>query len=228
MASFLKNGSIADLQEFVSTVYGVSEDQKFSLFELVDNQAIFAMRAIKGIRKNDVEKLRINLLFSFSWVMSIANRLHIDASDMLWKRFPGCCSYCGKRPCICKSKHVETRVKGLHSIGKKPRTLAASQAELDAIYPKSDRTLDQAGIHLAEETGEFSEAVNQYYSIHDEKHLAKLEIEFADLISCMFDVANSAGINIAEEIAKVYHNNCATCHKPSCVCPFMSASEFES
>lgn len=104
--NFPPRGAIKDLQGFVEKVYGVPDDRIYSLWDLLVQEERFAMRALKGIRQDDIQKVRHNLLISLSWLMSIANRLHIDIDEETWQRFPGLCSYCGKQPCACTFSDV--------------------------------------------------------------------------------------------------------------------------
>lgn len=221
MAKFSKDDSIADLQKFLDDVYGKSDDQHFSLFELVGQQERFSMRILKDIRKRDHEALSSDIITALSWGLEVANRLHIDVGDVLWQRFPGVCSYCGKRPCSCTTRHLTSRAHISPAAGmKKPRSLAKAQEDLEAIYPSAARTIESAGMLLAEEVGEFSEAIHQYYLSHKEPELAKVKIELADFVSCLFDVANSAHLQLAEILARDYAKNCNHCHNIPCTCDF--------
>lgn len=218
MARFRHDGSIADFQRLIEELYRTPDDQLFSLFQLISVQARFTMRVVKGIRKDDKEMVRRNLLLAFSWLMTVANRMHIDVSTAMWKRFPGVCSYCGEAPCACKTHKVTRRVKIKEELGRKPRTLIAAQEKIGEIYPPSSRTLAHAGIHLAEEMGEVSESVYRYYANPTDKQCEAVKTELADYSSVIFNVANSAGINMGEELSKLYHNNCYDCHTCPCTC----------
>src|SRR3989344_9123097 len=101
MHSLPKTASLSDLQQFVSSVYSLPDDRLYSIWDLLTQQQRFAMRALKGIRKQNMEKLKVNLLISLSWMIAIANRLHIDIEEEVWIRFPALCSYCGNVPCVC-------------------------------------------------------------------------------------------------------------------------------
>src|SRR3989338_9171871 len=92
---FSKNDSFGRFQHLVGEVYSLPDDRLYSIWDLLAHQQRFAMRALKGIRKGNREKLKRNLLISFSWLMAIMNRLHMSADDAVWKRFPFLCSYCG-------------------------------------------------------------------------------------------------------------------------------------
>jgi len=186
------------------------------------------MRGLKGIRKKDREKTRINLLIAFSWFTSMMNQLHIDMETEVWKRFPYLCSYCASCPCSCKEKKIEKREKVFIDENKRPKTLEEFQNMFDKIYPTEKRTIEQAGVHLAEEMGEFSEAVLAYRGGHEDKSFNNIELEAADLFSCIMGVFNSLKMNIAEEISIMFSNNCHVCKNAPCTCSFKEVTNFKS
>ncbi len=211
MASFKKTGSLGDLQQFIAEVYAVPDDRLYSIWDLLTQEQRFAMRSLKGIRKGDMKKLRINLLIALSWIMAIGNRLHIDLEDETWRRFPGLCSYCGKQPCICHETKPESRLSTMGNAGPRPTSLQDMQVMFQKIYPAGNRTLADAGVHLAEEVGEVSEAIH-----------------IADFISCIFGVANSANMNMAEALRTMYANNCHVCHESPCSCKFSDVAHLNT
>lgn len=228
MASFPKNGSLTQLQSVISEIYGIPDDRLFSVSDLLSNQERFTMRALKGIRKNDDKKLRVNLLIALSWVMSLANRLHINIEKSLWQRFPMLCSYCGKIPCACRKIKPSKRAKIKLDSAQKPGTLLGFQKMFGQIYPPTTRTIHEAGVHLAEEMGELSESVHHFFGEHKNYIFQEIIEEMADYISCVLGVANSAKIDVAKELSKMYKNNCHVCHEAPCVCKFSSVAKFSS
>ena len=98
----------------------------------------------------------------------------------------------------------------------------------NAIYPPENRKLVDAGAHLAEELGEVSEAAHNFLGQHHKSQFAEIKSEIADLISCIFGVANSASIDMAKELEKMFKNNCHVCHKAPCVCDFSSVSKIKT
>lgn len=91
MASLAKNASLQDFQTLIRDIYGVPDDRLFSLSDLISNLERFTMRSLKGIRKEDVNKIELNLLVAFSWIMAIANRLHLDMDKIVIECFPYIC-----------------------------------------------------------------------------------------------------------------------------------------
>jgi len=96
------------------------------------------------------------------------------------------------------------------------------------IYPVASRTLADAGVHLAEEMGETSEAVHNYLGQHLGKQFDDIKIEVADYISCIFSVANSADFNVSKELSEMFYKNCHVCHKVPCICSFSTVVKYRN
>ena len=228
MFEFQTTGTINDFQKFIWNVYALPDDRLYSISDLLTHQQRFVMRSLKGIRKGNHEKLKINLLISFSFVMAILNRFHIDIENEVWTRFPYLCSYCGGKPCECKKIKNPKRLHVKINNRLKPKTLAGFQKMFNEIYPATSRTLADAGVHLAEEMGEVSEAIHNYLGQHQQKQFNEICLELADFISCVIGVANSAKIDVAGELEKMYSKNCHVCHEAPCVCSFGKVAKFRT
>ncbi len=228
MASVKKDTTIKEYQHFIKEVYGLPNDRYFSVEDMLTHVERFMMRGLKGIRKSNARKTKINLLIALSWFMSMMNHLHIDIEDKTWKRFPYLCSYCASCPCVCREKGVEVRQKVFINEKKRPNTFEEFQRMLNEIYPANKRTLEHAGIHLAEEMGEFAESILAFKGAHRDEDFDKIELEAADLVSCFSGVFNSLGVNIAEELSFIFADNCHVCKKAPCACNFRNITAFES
>jgi len=228
MASIKRNTTIAECQKFVKEIYGLNNDRYFNTEDMLTQIQRFAMRGLKGIRKKDKEKININLSVSFSWFMSLLNQLHIDIDEEVWQRFPYLCSYCATFPCSCAKKHPLKRKKTFVDENKRPKTLEGFQNMFKGLYPPERRTIEDAGIHLAEELGEFSETILFYRGMHNDKIFKDVALEAADLFSCYLTTLESAGINMAEEFSKIFKNNCNVCKKAPCECSFKEITNFKS
>jgi NTP pyrophosphatase (non-canonical NTP hydrolase) len=228
MAAIKKNTSIREVQSFVQEVYGLPNDRYFSIGDMLTNIERFTMRGLKGIRKNDIDRTKLNIIIAYSWFSSIMNHLHIDLETEVWKRFPHICSYCGNCPCACKAKKIQKRGIALKNNNKPPKTLSEFQAMFEKIYPSKERTIEQAGVHLAEEIGEFSEALLISRGLHRDVDFKNVELEAADYFSCIISVFNSLHIDLATELSKIFSNNCHKCHNAPCDCNFNSIVHFNS
>lgn len=225
---FASNQTLAQFQQCIHDIYSLPDDRQYSLTDLLVNQERFSMRVLKGIRKEDVQKATKNLLIAFSWTLGVCNRLHVAADDIVWRRFPMLCSYCGQKPCVCKVQKQTTRAKLVRYTSLRPDRLADFQEMFRQVYPPVVRSLADASVHLAEETGEVGEAAHWYLGEHKQAQFEQLEMELADWISCMFGAANSAGIDVASELEQMYTENCHVCHEAPCTCSFSTVGRFRS
>jgi NTP pyrophosphatase (non-canonical NTP hydrolase) len=225
---FPVNETVSYYQALIKDIYEVPCDRNFSVPDLISQIHRFTMRALKGIRKDDRHKLVRNLFISLCWAMILANRFRIDVEEVMWQRFPMLCSYCGTRPCSCKRIKPKKRKKIFKNRALKPKRVADFQAMFEQIYPAGSRTLQHAGVHLGEEMGEVAEAVHNFLGEHRKGQLVLIEEEVADYLSCVFSVANSANINVAQGIHEMFEKNCFVCHQLPCSCSFSTFSRFKS
>lgn len=221
-------GSLKDFQEFIANVYAKSDDRLFSLSDLVANQGRFTMRALKGVRKQNKEKTMYNLTIAFSWTFAIANRLHIDLERSVLERFPNLCSYCGFKPCKCPELKIKKRKKLIFKQPFKSKSIKSVQKMFDQIYPSKTRSVTDAGIHLAEETGEVSEIISIHSGEHKFAQFENIKLELADWVSCAFGLANSVPFDLAEYLTTLYDKNCHICHEAPCSCNFAFIAAFDS
>ena len=228
MSTLTKTKSLQDYQKLVNEIYGPSNRRHFTVEEMLTNVSRFSMRALKGIRKNDPEKIKINIVVATSWFMSLMNQLEIDLEDEVWNRFPYLCSYCGECPCVCKTKKNQKRLKIKINKKYKPETIAGLQKMFNEIYPAKSRTLEHAGIHLAEEVGEFSEAVLKFRGHHTDEYFKNVTLEAADTFSCFMGVCNSINFDYEKDLLSLFSHGCHVCKSTPCVCEYDFVINFKS
>jgi NTP pyrophosphatase (non-canonical NTP hydrolase) len=220
MASIKPNSSLRDYQLFVDKVYGPNNQRHFTVDEMLTNINRFVMRGLKGIRKGDNEKVKHNLIIAMSWTASLMNQFNIDLEEYAWHRFPYVCSYCGSRPCVCRAKKVKVRKKIRINAKLRPTTIRGFQEMLGKIYPPDTRSLEHAGIHLAEEVGELSEAVMTFRGHHTAQAFKHVTMEAADVFSCFMGVFNSLGFDYEKHLVQTFKNGCHACKKTPCACEY--------
>jgi len=228
MASVKTTATVREYQNFVLEVYGLNNDRDWTTWDMLTNVQRYILRALKGIRKHDKEKTKANLIIAQSWYMSFMNQLHIDVEEKVWERFPYVCSYCASAPCHCKEKKVRKRHTITPDEKKRPKTFAHFQEMFQRIYPPEERSLEDAGIHLAEEMGELSEAVLKYRGLRKREDFTKISAEAADVFSCLMGVFNSLDIQIIMELSKMFSHNCHVCKQAPCECDFNYVLNFKS
>lgn len=228
MPTLLPDMSVSQLQSFMKDVYYLPNIRHFEAGEMLDQIQRFAMRGLKGIRKGNPVKANKNFVVSLSFFISLLNRLEINLEEITWDRFPAKCSYCGNSPCTCKIEKVVVRQRIFADISQKPLTLNDFQKMLEKIYPSSSRTLEHAGVHLAEELGEFSESLWAYRASKSQEDFEHVELEAADYFSCILAIFNSLSLNLAEELAKMYPRNCHACGNSPCTCDYAMIKNYNA
>jgi NTP pyrophosphatase (non-canonical NTP hydrolase) len=93
-------------------------------------------------------------------------------------------------------------------------SLADLQALIRQMYFEKDqaRGIEGTFLWLMEEVGELATALRS--GTHEER----LE-EFADVLAWLATIANVAGVDLSEAVARKYGGGCPGCGKMSCVCP---------
>ena len=94
-----------------------------------------------------------------------------------------------------------------------PVSLADVQQLIRNMYFEKDRARGIEGTFMwfCEEVGELSSALRS--GTHEEKLL-----EFADVLAWLATLANVAGVDLSEAIAKKYGGGCPGCGQLNCVC----------
>src|SRR3989338_9024487 len=134
MPSIKPNATIAQVQKFCQDVYALRNDRHFRTWGMVSNVLRFLMRGLKGIRKEDRQKIKKNLLIAMSWFLSIMNQMHIQLEGHIWQRFPYLCSYCGRCPCQCRALKINRRRKVIINNKLRPKTLRGFQSMFNDLY----------------------------------------------------------------------------------------------
>ncbi len=224
--AFRKGGRLEDFQRLIESIYSLPDDRLYSIYDLLAQQQRFTTRALKGIRKKDQDKIKVNLAIALAWCMAVANRLHINIEQEVVKLFREACPYCGRKPCTCKAiKRASVKPKNKVTANKNIDQLQKMFAE---IYPPTARTIQDAGIHVAEEMGEVSEAIHNFLGQHSTVSFSEIQTEIADYVSCLFGLANSVPIDVTDILAELFYKNCHVCHKAPCICSYSSVSRLST
>jgi NTP pyrophosphatase (non-canonical NTP hydrolase) len=175
---------------------------------------------IKAVRKGKHAEIPYHLCMAFSWAFALFNRYHIDLTKEMWKRFPRCCPYCSWAPCSCKERRRRRHKFLSKSRLGAPVSLRSWQRMFQKIYPNA---LLEATLHLAEEAGEVSEAIQRFVSTNQERWFDNVIEELVDVVTNIFGVANSLHLDLAAAMAGYFSKGCPDCRKDPCKCGFVVA-----
>lgn len=209
---------LRDLQELNTVIYGIPNDRRYSLVDIISYIHDHSTRLLKSVRKNDHQYTKYYICSAFSWTLACASRMHIEVADEMWKCFPGCCPYCSGRPCICKQRGNSRS--NLERKQCELVTVSEWQKMLGEIYPGN--TLTDSAMHLAEEIGELSVSSRNYQRTSDEDHLAKFIEEVIDVFANLFAVSTCLKISLGDALARYFSQGlCLKCRQSPCECSYV-------
>lgn len=208
--------ALDEFQALNMEIYLVPNDRDFSNARMFSRLHHHITQILKAVRKEKYENIEYHLCMSFSWVVALLNRFHIDLATEMWKFFPGICPYCKTAPCSCKKERAKERQDvDEKTNGKPPTFLSDWQTMFAKIYPN---VVMVSAIHLAEEAGEVDEAIENYSATHDHLWFDKVAEELVDVVTNIFGVANCLKLDLADGLAGYFSQGCPKCHGVPCTC----------
>ncbi len=206
-----------DLQRRNAEVYGYQNDIHLEKLDFAMKAHRYAGMAAKYWHQKKVQQIPTLVLWTFSWNLALANRMHIDLQEEVWNRFPGHCPYCGKVPHDygnCK-KWAEGRVVLPPSCAR-VQTVDEFQDMFARIYPNNNVSF--AFLQFVNEPSEVCEALQLFNASHLPRDYEKVREECIDVVANTFAVANILGIRIADLHDEALKDGCPNCHLASCRC----------
>jgi NTP pyrophosphatase (non-canonical NTP hydrolase) len=93
-------------------------------------------------------------------------------------------------------------------------TLAELQQRIRDLFGDKDarRGVEGTFMWFMEEVGELSAA------LRDQKDRDNLVLEFADVLAWLATLANIAGVELEDAMARKYGSGCPKCHAAPCIC----------
>jgi NTP pyrophosphatase (non-canonical NTP hydrolase) len=210
--------SLSQLQELNRRLYAVKNDR--SCYDppiMASKMSQHATSILKAVRKGEIKPISYHVSMVFSWSMALANRLHLNMEEEIWKRFPGICTYCNRPTCGCGNKRPKNRKKVPVDPRLRPASCHGYQKMFAVIYPQ---TLAEAASHLAEEVSEVGKAIDDYIGTHAKACFDHIILELADVFSTLFAVATNAGYDLATEMEKWFKKGCPGCKLSPCDCEY--------
>ena len=166
----------------------------------------------EAIRKDNQGAIRHATADIMAWILTTSGGLKINLNNILATNFPGCCPYCGNKPCCCKP---EKGLPGSHIYNKR-HSLAGWQRLLNQIYGKANQEREPSFLasKLVEEAGEMVSATCPLGNNPDD-----FLSELADLISRLIAIANYYSFSLEKAVLDTYPNfHCGRCGHRPCTC----------
>jgi diguanylate cyclase (GGDEF)-like protein len=227
----------------LETIYGPTQNYSKSPFEvhshLTEVCGVFGKHLFKC---GDIATARRFVPKIFAWAVALLKKMHpgqTDLEGMILRKFPGVCSYCGEKPCVCwKGEKPSLDAERLRSLFYRNansirRSVNDFQLLFRGIYEqswfgegKSDdpqkfrAMMRMPYLRMIEELAEIAEAV-RFHHLYPEN----FENELADFFAWWFAVATCMNAHpdsesmLAEQMLwAAYPGHCLDCQSIPCFC----------
>ena len=230
-----KPSSIREFQDYINALYGnVNESHSVEyIYSYLFRNAAYLSRMI-GEKKDSKEKF----IKTFSWLLALSSKLHIDLEDAFIKKYPDICPYCLVKPCICvktgkkpvdyipewkASEEINFKY-GMARSASPKLTFDEAVEKINDLYPANKHIWNATGptyqfFRLLEELGEVHEAYTGFLSGH--RKIENIGDELSDVFAWL---ASTWGIvypnlSLNDEIIGYYYKGCPVCLSDVCSCP---------
>ncbi|MBI2109130.1 MAG: hypothetical protein HYT93_03045 [Parcubacteria group bacterium] len=224
----LRPETVPEFQAMFEHIYGAVNRKHYSDDHLVRRLMEEINVAMELARKDRRDAFAIQLPNIYSWYNAVANRYGIDLQEVLWKKYPGICSYCLRESnCVCGIEHPEISKEDKAILlrrlrrereGREPKTLREHQELHARLYRwQNERIMPiQVVAHLAEEAGELSRDLRHCKSGEADDDACG---EMADIASWMFATATRLSLSPIDDLVwQRFSYECDLCHSDECQC----------
>lgn len=223
--------TIRDAQRYIADLYE-NEDRDFSyIFGYAARHVGYLSKRLTQGGDPKEEFVR-----SIAWILAIANKIDVDAQNLIVSRYPKKCPYCLTSPCQCRQTNKKP-ASGIpahkipdelfivsHALKSEAHSFSSVGAMLRKVYPNNQVEWDAIGAwkhttKLSEELAEVHEAYSRHIS--GKKPIAAVEEELADLFAWLVTAWELSDIDEALDdcFIQYFLDGCPLCGKHrKCVC----------
>jgi len=234
---FSPNQALNDWALMLHQLYGPTQNYSKTPYEvhahLTEVCGIFAKHLFK---KRDIEAAQAFLPKIFAWAVALLRTMrpdHTDLEDIILRKFPGVCPYCGECPCRCWDKEKPTldaealRQSYFRNAPALKRSVNDFQLMFRRIYGDTwttdepvQESLRKPFIRLVEELAEIAETIrfDHLYPTNFENELADLFAWWFALVSSLPKVESSEVLLAEDVLWHGYPGHCPYCSLFPCFC----------
>lgn len=207
--------TLEDLLKKQSEIYSISNDRLHSVDDFFYYQNKFFIRFL---RQKDINKDKVDeLIIAFAWLLSLANRMKINLSETLHRRYPYKCPFCLNIPCDCSANFPFESKKVGRPNALKPQKMSDWQKMIDKIYPYDDESVYLNTLLISDD---LHCKFRKFQKETKKKYFSQTEIACADLFVSYVRVFNHKKLNISTEYQRLFKSGCYVCRKSPCQCMY--------
>lgn len=205
--------TLKELLQDYKKIYFSTNNRLYSTDDLLYYQNKFLIRFLNQGNKNKTD----DLIIAFAWFLSLLNRIDIDITNILYKRYSYKCPFCLEIPCVCSENFPQKTKKVGRPNALKPVKLFDWQKMVEKIYPHDDKSINLDTLLLRDD---LHCKYRKFQKERKKKFFAQSELSCADLFIAYLRIFNRNKLKISEEYKRLFKNGCYVCHKNPCQCMY--------
>jgi len=213
-----KELKIKDLQKTILDIYGIPDDQLYSVEDLLYYGQKFALLALKKLEDGDKEGAILNYSITLAWFTALINRYHFELEKVTWKRYSFKCPFCLEIPCICENKEEQMAKKTGRPSSRRPKNIENWQEMIKKIYPEDN--IQELSMVFLRKADDLNYSYRLFLREKLLKHFKEIEIKSADYFVLLLRIFNALEADITNQFHKMFKNGCHVCHKTPCECNY--------
>jgi hypothetical protein len=213
-----KKLSLADLQKTIFDIYGIPDDQLYTVEDLLYYVQKFALIGIKKHEIHDQKTMIENFVISLAWFLALSNRYHFNLEELTWKRYSYKCPFCLEIPCICEDKEGMKAMKTGRPSSRRPERIESWQQMVEKIYPSEN--INELLMIFLRKTDDLSYSFRLFLKEKQMKYFKEIEIKSADYFILFLRIFNSINTSLEKKFYSVFKKGCHVCSKTPCVCNY--------
>lgn len=209
---------MVDLQKTILDIYGIPDDQLYTVEDLLYYGQKFTLMAIKDLESKNKKSAMINFTISLAWFLALMNRYHFDLEIITWKRYSFKCPFCLEIPCVCENKEIAKAKKTGRPSSRRPKIITEWQKMVGKIYP--DEVVNDLLMVFLRKNDDLSYTFRLFLREKQTKYFKEIETKSADYFILFLRIFNSLNIDLSKKFYLLFHRGCHLCHKSPCVCNY--------
>lgn len=199
-----------------------------SVADRVDHLALGGGELLKAVHVGDmavIPSIAAKVALRIFTVLQGLNARSLFVQRLM-EKFPASgCSYCGKKPCACRTNRPTERIGTEPSEEQRQWSLADWQHHLKILYGSQNNAHGGLLWSASRLTAEIKEVVEARMRMDRESSVAQKQMHESDMLSELVDsfawviaVCNEIGADLEEVFVRKYGSGCEHCGKYPCEC----------
>lgn len=213
-----KNLSLEDLQKITLIIYGIPDDQLYTVEDILYYGQKFALMADKFLESKNKKEAMENFTISLAWFLALMNRYHFELEKIVWKRYSFKCPFCLEIPCICEDNEMSIAKKTGRPSSRRPKTIFSWQEMVKKIYPNEN--INDLLMRFLRKNDDLSYSFRLFLKEKQMKYFKEIETKSSDYFILFLRLFNAIDFDLNKKFYSMFNRGCYVCHRVPCVCNY--------